>query len=348
MTAGDVLNTTKLLVDEAILAIVSNRKRTAYTINQRYGEFWERVERVATQGGKRLRPYLTVIGYGENTQNVLPVAVAQELVHIAVLMHDDVIDQDFVRHGNPNMNGLYREQYGRYVGEEAVIHYANSAAILAGDVLLSEAYRALGSSSFSDEIKQKLYERLGTSIYEVVGGEFMDVEAAFVTDAEFDPMMIYRYKTASYSFTGPLLSGAYCAELDDATIATLEKFAVAAGIAYQLQDDLLGVFGDEQQTGKSTLSDLREGKQTMLAVLHRSHMNDTQASNFSSFGDDTADEDTLRRIQQDMQDSGAREKTEAIAWQYFDDAAAALQVLPASSRKDALQNLLEQLQERKH
>lgn len=100
-------------------------------------------------------------------------------------------------------------------------------------------------------------------IQEVVGGELTDVESAFVHDMPFDPIKIYRYKTAGYSFVGPLLSGAYCHEESQDTIDSLRRYAISAGIAFQIHDDLLGVFGDERETGKSTLTDLREGKRTL-------------------------------------------------------------------------------------
>lgn len=343
MKADALFRATKTLVDESIQDLVTDRKRTAFALSDSYGSFWERIERVTVRSGKRIRPYLTAVGYGEINQQILPVAIAQELVHIAMLMHDDVIDQDFARHGKPNMNGLYRDAYGQYLDKPSATHYANSAAVLAGDALLSEAYQSIQRANFSDTIRQKLIEQLGVSIFEVIGGELMDVEAAFVSDQQFDPLTMYRYKTASYSFIGPLVSGAYCANMSTDLIACLEEFATAAGIAYQLQDDLLGVFGDEQQTGKSTISDLREGKQTMLVTIHRSRMNDDQQQRFELFGDQSADDDRLRDIKRDMEDSGARKETEILTDRYFRRAATALETLPDGDQKDALETFLQQL-----
>ncbi len=348
MTDQLSLSDVKLAVDDYLRDIFSKRKVAASEISVSYEKFWQRVEQVAMEGGKRFRPYLTMVGYGSMNSALLPIAAAQECIHCAMLMHDDVIDQDFIRRGNKNVNGLYRDVYSSYLDVERAEHYANSAGILAGDALLSEAYFQIYRSEFSEKIKMQLAEQLFLSTYEVVGGELTDVESAFVHDMPFDPIKIYRYKTAGYSFVGPLLSGAYCHEESQDTIDSLRRYAISAGIAFQIHDDLLGVFGDERETGKSTLTDLREGKRTLLVLFHEKQMQGAAVKRFEIFSRADATDEQLLAIKDDMIASGARERVSEIADTYFSEAKQELAGMPESPRRLALEELTEWLAGRKH
>lgn len=218
---------------------------------------------------------------------------------------------------------------------------------MAGDALISESYLQINTAQFSQNIQAQLINRLGRSIFEVIGGELLDVEAAFVNDVVFDPLKIYRYKTASYSFIGPLLSGAICAGADGDTLQMLERFAEKIGVAYQLQDDLLGVFGDEKETGKSTLSDLREGKQTLLINFHKDLMNKEQLGNFKKFGDSHASEEELIAIRVDMQASGAQQKMVNVTDKYFNEIVSILENMPDGVRRQELTYLVQKIKTRK-
>lgn len=348
MKANSLLAVTREAVDAYIAGCLGERVRQAATIHPRYEQLWREIARVYQAGGKRMRPYLTVVGYGKLDEAIVPVAAAQELLHVAMLVHDDVIDQDVVRHSQPTINGAYEASYASVLPGHHATHYANSAAVLAGDALLSEAYRMVQSAPFSPAVIRHISERLSQSVFEVIGGELLDVEAAFVADETFDPMTIYRYKTASYSFVGPLLAGAMAAELDASTQAVLQAFGEQCGIAFQLQDDLIGVFGDEAATGKSTDTDLREGKRTVLIAQHQAAMNAEQAARYEQwFGVHDAPSETLRQLKQDIEASGARHKTEAITQQYFARSRAELAKLPPGFRRDELEQLVDRLQERR-
>ncbi len=336
----------KALVNEYMTQLFATRLGDAGKISQRYETFWKHTRDVALAGGKRIRPYLTMVGYGAMDDKILPVATAQELIHIAMLIHDDIIDQDDIRHGQKNMNGLYREEYGTFVNGAHIVHYAHSAALLAGDALISEAYRAICDSSFEDGVKRRATEQLHLAIYEVIGGELLDVEAAFVSDIDFDPLQIYRYKTSSYSFIGPLLTGAYCAGANESTIHSLRDFATTIGIAFQMQDDLMGVFGDEARTGKSTLSDLHEGKYTLIIKNHRELMNDEMRQRFEWFGKPAATAAELEPIKKDIIQSGAYVKTTNAIDEYFLLARRQLEMLDDGERRTALEQLLDMLTKR--
>lgn len=339
MTRSLSPDVTRQAVDSYIADLLRERADDAAELGESYEQFWHTISSVVMAGGKRIRPHLTVIAYGELDDKIVPVAAAQELIHIAMLMHDDVIDQDFVRHGVANVNGRYQKVYAAFVDEPRRTHYAYSAAVLAGDALLSESYHAVHSSGFDAEMIRRVSAQLHRAVYEVIGGELLDVEAAFVTDKVFSPLSIYRYKTSSYSFICPLVSGAICARKSDETIAILTDFATNIGIAFQIQDDLLGVFGDEAEFGKTTTGDLREGKRTLLVAAHEERMNDEQREHFSRFGVDDATDDQLSQIKKDLEDSGAKAETEHQVRMYFDKARAALDQLRADEMRQQLEAL---------
>lgn len=349
MEGNSLLSATKQAVDVYIMDRIHDRISQAAVVHPRYERLWREVARIYQAGGKRMRPYLTAVGYGKLDTAIIPVAAAQELLHVAMLVHDDIIDQDTMRHSQATVNGAYKNDYVSVIPGSQATHYANSVALLAGDALLSEAYHLVQSASFSSLVIRQLSERLSQSVFEVIGGELIDVEAGFIMTEYFDPMTIYRHKTASYSLVGPLVSGALCAEIDEKTREILQEFGTQCGIAFQLQDDLIGMFGDEATTGKSADTDVREGKRTVLIAEHQTMMSDEQAARFAEwFGMRDAPGQVLRQLKLDIEASGAREKTEAITQQYFAQARATLAKLQHGFRRDELEQFVDHLQGRRY
>lgn len=342
-------NTTKQAVDDLLTERFITRVNAAGTIHERYARLWHVTQSLVCNGGKRYRPYLTMIGNGGFSERVVPIAAAQELIHYAMLMHDDIIDQDSLRRGVKNAIGLYEDEYQPYLSPELSRHYAYGAGLVAGDALISEAYRLIIESLFDDATKIKLGARLHQSIYEVVGGELMDVEAGFMVDRDFDPLRIYRYKTAGYSFAGPLLSGALCAGLSEQTFATLEKIGIALGIAYQLQDDILGLISTEEELGKSVLIDIREAKATLIVQLHKNSMNSEQSDRFvQTFGNVAASRESLEAIRQDMIATGSIKGAQDKVAEYLNEAALLVDTLESAAQRTALHELIGELSGRKN
>ncbi len=234
-----------------------------------YASLWEAIARQHDAGGKRMRPYLCVLAYqaldGDDYQALLPIAAGLELLHFAMLVHDDIIDRDLVRHGQPNISGIYKERYRKLVAApEEQVHFANSSAILAGDLLLSDAYQLMAGSSFPADQRLQVIKLLGEAIYAVSGGELLDTEASLHDPTYVDSLKVAEFKTAVYSCSIPLVIGGVLAGADTETQLELRHIGKCVGIAFQLADDLLGVFGSSQQTGKTTIGDLREGRRTYL------------------------------------------------------------------------------------
>lgn len=271
-TATNLITTqvAKQLSDDYIKAFCQRRATEALELGPTYLRLWQAIESLLLAGGKRFRPFMVLATYQAYKptgvlEDVLPAAVAQELIHAAMLIHDDIIDRDTMRYGVNNISGQYDEFYSQFLNDKNErSHMSLSAALLAGDALITDAHRLLGKTNRPANLVDQAEDIFNTVIFEVIGGELLDAEVAFLPKGSISSSAIAKYKTASYSFVGPLTTGAVLAEAPEHDINTLREFAEILGIGYQLRDDLLGTFGNESDTGKSTTTDIKEGKRTYL------------------------------------------------------------------------------------
>jgi geranylgeranyl diphosphate synthase type II len=250
-------------------------------------------------------------------------AAAVEMLHIALLIHDDIIDRDSTRHGQLNLSGRYQVVYKGEDAREAA-HYADGAAMLAGDLGISAAYQLLLSSSFSPEKQVAAMRLLGDAIFDVAGGQLLDMEASLQDIQKPDSLKIAQLKTSSYSFVAPLAIGATLAGASAQTLQALAEYGDALGIAFQLADDILGLFGNESVTGKSTTTDVAEGKPTFLMqqAVARSSATD-RAELLELLGDHSLTSLQLQRARKLVRQSGALEETERRIASYAEAAHAA-------------------------
>lgn len=304
--------------------------KDANDIDPSYRLLWETLYALIQSGGKRLRPKMTLLAYkafgGRDVAQIMPVAAAQELLHFSLLIHDDVIDRDYIRYNTLNIAGRYREHYSKFLtSTNDQIHFAHSAAILAGDLMLSGAHQLIVTSDISAENKVIAQQLLSRSVFEVAGGELLDTELSFVPYTSGDALKIARYKTAGYSFTTPLLTGGRIAGISDDKATILNDFGLSLGVAFQLVDDLLGTFGEESTTGKSTTSDITEGKRTLMVEHAVGAMTTAEKSHFEKFfGNRDATLDQIGDIKQLFISTGAKTKTEAIIKEHASKAEASL------------------------
>lgn len=312
------LDNTKKQIDTFLADLLRERVAQAEIMNTDYAQLWSSIATLVQAGGKRLRPYMIFLAYTmdgktNGTQSIVPAAAAQELLHMAMLIHDDIIDRDQVRYGVKNIIGQYDALYEPYVNNSTERrHFSNSAAILAGDLLIAEAYSLIQQCDVDAAHVAKAQAVLSESIFRVVGGELLDTESAFRPFESVSALQIAQQKTASYSFVGPLIMGASLADASTKTIDGLWRFGSALGIAYQLQDDLLGAFGVETITGKSNSSDIVEGKHTHLIEQFYRLADSEQISEFNTiFNNNQADHAAIERARQLLIQSGASRAVEA-------------------------------------
>jgi geranylgeranyl diphosphate synthase type II len=201
---------------------------------------------------------------------VVQAAVAVELLHYAFVLHDDVIDGDLVRRGRPNLVAAVAAEHPQH-GSQAAAHWGNTAAILMGDLFLSGVYQTIARLDVGPEARERLFAIVDHTIGETVAGEFVDVGLA---DGAIAPELativdMSANKTSAYSFELPLRAAAVLTGVGRAAEDELAAVGRHVGLAFQLQDDLLSVFGDPARHGKDPHSDLREGKETALMAYAR-------------------------------------------------------------------------------
>lgn len=320
----------KSMIDATLRPLFAQRTREARRINTHYQTLWHDIQTLYGAGGKRLRSYITLLAFSaygdEPLEKILPAAAAQELLHTAMLIHDDIIDRDDTRYGTENISGRYMAHYKTIIpDDDSRRHYARSAALLAGDLLISEAFSLTTQSDIDAKTILAAQSLLSKTIYHASGGELLDTEAAFRGSDAADPLIIAEYKTASYSFVSPLLVGATLAHAPDSELALLQAFGEKLGTAYQLRDDLMGVFGNQATTGKSNDSDLREAKRTFLIEAFQTCARKTDLSKFNSlFGRQSLGSSDLSTLKNLLRNSGAVDIVESRIETYRTDSYALL------------------------
>ncbi|WP_308220606.1 polyprenyl synthetase family protein [Humibacter sp. RRB41] len=280
----------------------------------------------SARGGKKLRPALVVGAYRalkrgperfgssrESTvdeHSVVDVAAAFELLHTAFLLHDDVIDGDVMRRGRPNLIGCFTTE-ARNSGVDAVTSkgWGEACAILAGDLLIHGAHRMVDNAGLPEHLRIAVQDALDDALFVTAAGEQGDVGlTAGIIDPTFEnAVAVASAKTAHYSFSEPLRAGAVLAQAEPDVVALLSDIGALIGSAFQLRDDLLGVFGDEATTGKSAEGDLANGKVTALvsfACKGASEGADCSARRLMGVGADDA-----RAL---LERSGARARVEEL------------------------------------
>ena len=230
-------------------------------------------------GGKLLRPRMlmdllsaltTAPLTAEDTARAIDVAAHVELLHFAFLLHDDVIDGDLTRRRRPNLIGSLVSRRPD-AGGEAALHWGRSSAILLGDLLLSSAVLGFARADIPATRRERLLALLETTVFETVAGEHSDVALSdgIIAADRRTILATSAAKTAAYSVVLPLRAAATLSGASTAAEEQLTEIGGHLGLAYQLQDDLLCVFGDPETHGKDPYSDLREGKETAIIAYAR-------------------------------------------------------------------------------
>ena len=306
-------------------------------------------------GGKRLRPAFCYWGWraaggtgrrdDPDRDRVLTAAAALELLHASALVHDDVIDGSETRRGRPAVHRSFaaRHAAGRWRGSAG--SFGVGAAILAGDLLLAwtdELLRASGLPAAALRRAQPVLDAMRT---ELIAGQYLDLlgQAAGPGTVE-SALRVVEYKSAKYTVERPLLLGAALAAAsagpaggaaDEAFITdspmagACTSYGIPLGVAFQLRDDMLGVFGDPARTGKPVTGDLREGKRTVLVAVAMSRSDAAQASVLRRLiGDPQLDEAGAAEVRAVLIETGAVAGCEQLIRASVQQALAALDAAP--------------------
>ncbi|MCV2393025.1 polyprenyl synthetase family protein [Actinotalea sp. M2MS4P-6] len=260
-------------VDALLDHLIADAGRRAAVHGERYELMWHEIGR-SLRGGKRFRSALVLGAHaglgGTRPDAAVAVAAAFELLHTAFLVHDDLIDGDTTRRGEPNLaETMRRDAVADGLDAGSAERWSLAAGVLAGDLALAQAHRLVAGTEAPAAVRLALSDLLDETLLVSAGGELEDTSAGLGLDAPTieQAVRIAESKTAMYSFRAPLRAGALLAGAGPQLLAELDDLGRLLGRAFQLVDDLLGVFAPESEIGKSNVSDLREGKQTPL-ILH--------------------------------------------------------------------------------
>ncbi|MEU9109903.1 polyprenyl synthetase family protein [Streptomyces xanthophaeus] len=303
-------------------------------------------------GGKRLRPVLCVVGWhaadGQGTDaSVTRTAAALEMFHAFALIHDDIMDRSASRRGQPTVHRALAAHY-QHAGEDRA-WLGVSAAILAGDMALAWSDELLHTAGHPHGRLAKLHKVLDAMREEVIYGQHLDLLAALGSVCDADTALkVIRYKTATYTFQRPLHAGAVLAGAGPTLLEGLSRFALPLGEAFQLRDDLLGVYGNPQHTGKPATDDLREGKHTLLLALASQRATPAQREILHQHvGNPHLDQDEAARIRDVLDATGARTTVEDMISARCRQALTALTHMPCPQPAlDALRHIAELATER--
>ena len=258
------------LINRALHEFLTEQLARTLDHDERFRELWHRIIELS-QGGKRVRPRAVLAAHhhlgGARHDDALATAIAFELLHTALVIHDDIIDGDLERRGAPNITARFADDAARKgVSPARSRSWGETMSLLGGDLLLTSAVRIVGELDAPRRVRARVAALLDESIYEAASGEQADVAFGIgldTPDSRAIRTMMER-KTASYSFDAPLRAGAVLAGADDLVVRRLGAIGRSLGLLFQMRDDLLGVFGTPEETGKSASGDLREGKVTLL------------------------------------------------------------------------------------
>lgn len=348
------------LVDSRISDFLADRAPIVRAISPELGPFVD-FSRQFLSGGKRFRALFCYWGFesvsgvdsgfdpfaddeepARDLSAIVAVAAALEIFHAAALVHDDIIDNSDTRRGSASAHRLFESLHSESLWAGSPVEFGRAAAILLGDLLLGWSDELLDEGL--ELIEDRALARATRAAFnhmrtEVTAGQYLDVleESAWLRrpDAELRERAerVIVYKSAKYSVQAPLLIGATLAGGSPAQLAALRDFGLPLGVAYQLRDDLLGVFGDSAVTGKPSGDDLREGKRTVLIAIARELMpQGARRAVDELLGDADLDDAQVRMLQNTIADCGAVDEVEALISRNVRTAIAVVGASPLSRR----------------
>ncbi|WP_332450279.1 polyprenyl synthetase family protein [Methanoculleus sp.] len=286
-----------------------------------HGDLFRASAHLLLAGGKRLRPAVVILAADAvrkgSSDDLLPAALALELTHNFTLIHDDIMDGDVTRRGVPTVHTVWDEP----------------TAILAGDVLYAKAFEFICLSDASDAAKVRATKMLARTCAEICEGQSMDMAFEKRDDVtELDYLEMVSKKTGvlygASAAIGGILAGANPVQAD-----ALYQFGLNSGVAFQIQDDLIDLCANTEMSGKDRGSDIREGKQTLIAIKAREKGLDLAPYRRELTPADI--DDLIARLN----DAGILDEVRATAVERAEVAKQALAILPDSEEKEILMEI---------
>lgn len=317
----ELLGFARRITNETLREILDEFKREASRIHRDVVKLVEPGMDYTLRGGKRIRAFLVLTGYWSrrwgfgSIDSIRRIMAGVEFLQSYLLVHDDIMDRDEMRRGGPTIHVWFRDKCRETGLLGDCVHYGISQAITVGDYLESLAVYSIASSGFEPWIIEKLLLRYSMGLRMVAYGQFLDVLIAskrLSEVSEEDVYTIHRLKTASYTVELPLHLGVIASGYRGTRLFhELSRYAEPAGIAFQLVDDILGLYGDPRITGKPVGSDVREKKKTLLIVKAYELANSGDRRFLEEIYDHRdpreITEEDIRRVQEIVKETGSYE-----------------------------------------
>jgi geranylgeranyl diphosphate synthase, type I len=317
-------------INHALAQFIKDEERDLARIGSELDPVSEHLERFLLDSGKRLRPIFAYVGFLGAAKNPTPQMIAAfaslELVHVCALIHDDVMDGSDTRRGAPAIHKSFENLHRSKNLTGSAEQFGISAAILLGDLALIWSDQMLHNAGLSDQQLingLKIYDEMRV---ELMAGQYLDVyEQALASQSVERALKVARFKSGKYTIERPLHFGAAIAGSHPSLEKLYSDYGIPLGEAFQLRDDLLGVFGDPSETGKPAGDDLREGKRTVLMALAMEKADASAKKLFNDLlGKADLTNDQIKDLQDEIIKSGAVEQVEEMIAQFTKEALLAL------------------------
>lgn len=276
MTAKEKLKKFAEKLDLEVEKILDHEFARSKRISPIIARLIDEITPIPAYGGKRIRGAFIYYSYlmhgGKNLKEIMKIAAAIELIHAYLLIHDDIMDQALLRRNMPTIHKKYADfyeevnahNYHNGVLRTAAKHFGESMAINAGDILCHLATQIMVDSDFPVKNKIRALSLFHRKIVDTGYGQVIDVYGELEEVTEDYILQVHLFKTGYYTYQLPLHIGAILAGANDKDLAALTRYALPAGVAFQLQDDVIDLFGED--TGKIIGGDIKEGKRTLLII----------------------------------------------------------------------------------
>ena len=324
----------KKTFDKEFKKYLDSKYEEAKKISPITADLMDHIRDFSMRGGKRIRPALFYYSFlahgGKQKKEALRVSMAIELSETYLLIHDDIMDDDALRRGEITVHESYKKiAEERYHNKINPRQFGASMGINAGDIACAMSNETILNSKFDPELVRRAALEMNLVYQLEIYGQSLDLHSNVRDDLKpEDVIQIHQLKTVPYTFDGPLKIGALLAGATDKQIEKLEGFSVPLGTAFQMQDDILGMFGTEEKLGKPVTSDLKEGKKTLLILEALKKANKCQRETIISCLDNKrASFSDLKRVRKIVEGTGSLAKSKKMAEKYVRDSMKAIDKL---------------------
>ncbi len=299
-------------INEELKRFMEEKKEHGKQYSKWHVEYYDNILEYLSRGGKRLRPTVFVHAYhavgAKNKGNLYRAAISVELLHNGSLLHDDLIDHDEFRRGGPTFHAKYRDWFKDNVDPKKAVDFGSEMGILGGDSLINLGNEAISTSGFAPELLVKLHRYYSLAFNQLIDGVFLETMMIWEPNVTVDTYIkMIEGKTASL-FEKSILMGATLGGASESQLEALSEYAIKTGEAFQIQDDILGTFGDIKVTGKPADGDIKEGKRTILVIRAYEKANDEQKKILDTIlGHREATPEQVEQVREVFRQTGALE-----------------------------------------